>query len=524
MRKLFNYFLSRLQSLTTSIRFRLTLWFVAILALVLLVFSAFVYTRQARELRSETVNRLENKIQQIQSLDRFSHREPFEGQITIPNISQDAGPILQQDEVLALTDTQGSVVQKYGPITTNDVNQLAQIGISRASNSLQSFNYTLISAQTSGQNIPQQYIFLVTPITFGPNVIGFLILGSPIDPTGQLSRLFFTLLLGGIATLVIALAGGYWLADRAMRPVKTITQTARQIGETDLSRRLNLGTKDELGQLANTFDQMLARLQAAFDRQRQFTADASHELRTPLTIVNLETSRALAAKRPIQEYERAMQVIQSENEFMTRLVNNLLTLSRMDAGQTVLKKEELDLSDLALDVVERLAPIAKRNDVVLSAGDLPELKLYGDQQYLSQMITNLVENAIKYTAAPEKCVRIETGSRQIGLMDWAWLKVEDNGPGIPEESIPHLFDRFYQVDKARSRDSRDGDSEAQQDDIQSGSGLGLSIVQWIVKAHGGAVSVQSEVGKGTVFEITLPLMRDKLPSELPGESAHQTKS
>jgi signal transduction histidine kinase len=509
MRKFFHSFPSRIQTITSSIRFRLTLWFVAILALVLLVFSAFVYTRQARELRGETVSRLENKIQQIQSLDRFAHREPFEGQITIPNISQDAGPILQQDEVLALTDTQGSVVQKYGPITSSDVNQLAQIGIGRASTSPEPFNYTLISAQTAGQNIPQQYIFLVTPITFGPNVIGFLILGSPIDPSGQLARLFITLLLGGVATLGIALAGGYWLANRAMRPVKTITQTARQIGETDLSRRLNLGTKDELGQLADTFDQMLARLQAAFERQRQFTADASHELRTPLTIVNLETSRALAAKRPPQEYKRALRVIQSENEFMTRLVNNLLMLSRMDAGQTVLKMEELDLSDLALDVVERLAPIAKRNDVVLSTGDLPELKLFGDRQYLSQMITNLVENAIKYTQAPEKCVRIETGSRRAGQMDLGWLKVEDNGPGIPEESLPHLFDRFYQVDKARSRDSGNGDNDTKQESDQSGSGLGLSIVQWIVKAHRGDVFVQSEEGKGTTFEITLPLMRDE---------------
>ncbi|MEJ2353846.1 MAG: HAMP domain-containing protein, partial [Anaerolineales bacterium] len=142
------------------------------------------------------------------------------------------------------------------------------------------------------------------------------------DPTGQLHRLFLTLLVGGLGMLVIALAGGYWLADRAMRPVKTITLAAQQISETDLSRRLNLGRQDELGKLADTFDQMLARLQAAFDRQRQFTADASHELRTPLTIVNLEASRALDGKRSRQEYQQALSLIQSENEFMSRLVSN----------------------------------------------------------------------------------------------------------------------------------------------------------------------------------------------------------
>jgi signal transduction histidine kinase len=158
------------------------------------------------------------------------------------------------------------------------------------------------------------YLFVVAPITLNHAAIGSLILGSPIDPTGQMDRLLLTLVFGNIATLAIALAGGYWLADRAMRPVRMITRAAREISETDLSHRLNLGARDELGELADTFDGMLSRLQAAFSRQRQFTADASHELRTPLTIINLETGRALAARRTRQEYERALTVIQSENE------------------------------------------------------------------------------------------------------------------------------------------------------------------------------------------------------------------
>jgi signal transduction histidine kinase len=512
MRTSIRSILSRLRILFESIRFRLTLWFVAILALVLAVFSVFVYTLQSRDLTRQTVDRLESKIRQIQSLDQNA-REPFERQVTIPDISQNAGPLLGPDDVLAVTDTSGRVVQEYGPITSGDVNQLADIGIKRSA-SAGPFTYTLVSTTAPSKSAAKGYLFVVAPISVRTQVIGLLILGTPVDPTGQLHRLLLTLVLGAAGMLVIALAGGYWLADRAMRPVKTITLAAQQISETDLSRRLNLGRQDELGKLADTFDQMLARLQAAFDRQRQFTADASHELRTPLTIVNLEASRALDGKRSREEYQQALGLIQSENEFMSRLVNNLLTLSRMDAGQTVLAMETLDLSDLALEAVERLAPIAARKQVELSTGELPELTVSGDRQFLTQMITNLVENAIKYTRGTEKCVRVETGSATVEDKAVAWLRVTDNGPGIPAEHMPHIFDRFYRLDKARSRDSEDSGGGPAENSETVGSGLGLSIARWIARANGGEINVMSEVGKGSTFEVRLPLLEKDPPIQI----------
>ncbi len=250
-------------------------------------------------------------------------------------------------------------------------------------------------------------------------------------------------------------------------------------------------SKDELGELANTFDEMLARLQAAFERQRQFVADASHELRTPLTIVNLESSRALASKRSAEEYQRVLGIIRSENEFMSHLVNDLLTLARLDSGQMAMEKTPLDLSDIALEALERLAPLAERKNVRLETGDLPEVILPGDRQYLLQMMSNLVENGIKYTGGESPFVRVETGAQG----DSAWVRVSDSGAGIPPEHVPHLFDRFYRVDKVRGRE---------QDEAPSGNGLGLSIVQWIALAHGGEVHVESTRGRERPLKYGLP--------------------
>ena len=228
-------------------------------------------------------------------------------------------------------------------------------------------------------------------------------------------------------------------------------------------------------------------------RRRQFTADASHELRTPLTIIELEASRALAAPRPPGEYQESLRVIQAENQTMTRLVNNLLTLARMDAGQAVMKHEPLDLSELALEAVERLAPLAKRNHVRLETGELPEAHILGDHQYLLGMICNLIENGIGSTAGAERWGVINTGLE--GNLARVW--VSDNGPGIAAEHLPHLFDRFYRVDKARSQNI--DDERPAQSETTSGSGLGLAITQWVVQAHQGDIRAESRAEEGTTL-------------------------
>jgi heavy metal sensor kinase len=448
------------------------MWFTVILALVMVTFSAFIYYNQARDIRGDALYHLDRKLGDIE-----------EALLGSPKPST----ILQPSDVFILFDEEGKVLVNQGVASSQDgitLIQYAQVAQQQVSKSPAEPAVWWIQ---EWQGASSHYFFMVKPISIGRQN-GFAILGSPFDPYGLNNRLLLTLLIGSVLTLAVALSGGLWLADRAMRPVHAITQAARTISETDLNRRLNMTGKDELAELANTFDGMLARLQTAFDRQRQFVADASHELRTPLTIVNLESSRAMASRRSPEEYQRALGVIRSENEFMSHLVSDLLTLARMDAGQLAMDKTKLDLSDIALDAVERLEQLAEKNNVRLETGDLPEVNIAGDRQSLLQMMSNLVENGIKYTSGDERRVRVETGLDG----DDAWVRVTDTGSGIPAEHLPHLFNRFYRVDKARSRG---------EDDEQSGTGLGLSIVDWIVKAHNGEIRVESTPEVGTTFEV-----------------------
>ena len=444
-----------------SIRFRLTLWSVAILAVILLVFCGFVYYRQAEMLRLDIRSQLQLRTQQLSGLYRYSGvLGPDEDHFQPPDLAPRGMGLLPDTTALAFVSSSGRTLQKAGGIDDQTIAGLVQNWDTTQGSDPrpEQVAYTVSKGDFFGLNVRGQSIYLLSPLITEHHLVGLIILGSPIDPEGQLPRLMVTLILASLATLGIALAGGYWLAARAMSPVRTITRTARGISESDLHKRLNLGKQDELGELANTFDAMLDRLQAAFDRQRQFTADASHELRTPLTIVGLETEQALSRRRSPEEYERTLKVVKSENEFMSHLVNDLLTLARMDAGQTKMKNSSsLDLSDLALDVVERLSSLASRAGVELHAGDFPEARVRGDAQYLSQLLTNLVENAIKYAGGRGHHVCLETG-RTLGPggeKPIAWVRVEDDGPGIPPEHLPHVFDRFYRADQSRAR-SGDG--------------------------------------------------------------------
>lgn len=296
------------------------------------------------------------------------------------------------------------------------------------------------------------------------------------------------LVLGIIAplSLVTAAVVGYVLAGRALAPVAAITQTAAGIGAGDLHARLNLPLPDdELGRLARTFDAMLARIEDAFERQRRFTGDAAHELRTPLSLMRGQVDLALSRPRSAEDYRTALTDLDQDLERLTGLVGTLLTLARADAGRLPLVRAPMDLADTIALLLEQYGPLADEAGVTLTDESSPA-PLNGDEDLLIQLLVNLLDNALAHTPTGG---RITVGCRTEG--DRVHLWVADTGSGIPPEHQSRIFDRFYRVDTGRTR-------------AEGGTGLGLAICKAIAEAHGGTISLASREGKGTRVELTLP--------------------
>jgi heavy metal sensor kinase len=327
-------------------------------------------------------------------------------------------------------------------------------------------------------------------VVHGGQIVGVVQEGLSLDDVHQTLAAFrWTLALALPVTLALASVGGLFLASRALHPVDQITRAAQSISAHDLSQRLNLNLPDdELGRLARTFDAMIARLDEAFHRQRRFTADASHELRTPLTIIKGDLSLALARPRDAGYYRRVLAEMDEEVDGMGRLVERLLALARADAEGTSLQRQTTDLSALLADLVEQTRPLAEARALDLVAQIAPDLTATVDPDAVTQVVLNLLDNALKYTASGR--VRLSAHPSRSG--DKVQIAVSDSGPGIPAEHLPHIFDRFYRVDRARSREF-------------GGAGLGLAIARDLVVAHGGEITVHSVPGEGSTFTVHLPV-------------------
>src|SRR5947199_2501367 len=481
-------------SLTSSVRTRLTLWYLAMVAFIMCLFGGSLYVTQTFLNSDAAESRLETQLYQDSQQFAQIYRQALPGRqaLTALRLNQSS------QEMVLLLRPDGSVLDARGPLTSSEIQQLR----ARAEQNSEMIDLTTSQNHSYGWWARDTtYRVLITPVLNQKARVASLLVGLPRPHSISLLEIW---LFHGTLALLVAAIGGYWLAGKALRPVKMITRTANEISATDLRRRLHLQSRDEFGELAATFDHMLARLEAAFKRQAQFTADASHELRTPLTIIDLEINRALTQLEQPEAYRHVLEQIQAENEQMTATVNSLLLLVRADTGQMTLDLQEVDLSDIALASVERLLPLARQSQVTLASGHLPEVLVRGDAQYQGQQMANLIENGIKYTSGIGKRVYIELACEQ---ERWGVVRVQDDGPGISNDHLPYLFERFYRVDKARSRrqkgpalSSKPGYGEP------SGSGLGLSIVQWIVQAHGGEIRVESKIGAGTLFEVRMPLL------------------
>jgi len=299
-------------------------------------------------------------------------------------------------------------------------------------------------------------------------------------------------LIGVPITLIVAGLGGTFMATRALHPVDAITRTVKDINATDMTKRISYqGAADELGRLTETLNSMLDRLQSGFEKERRFTADASHELRTPLTSIKGQIGVTLSRARTPIEYEATLNHIQLETNRLIRLSNDLLFLTRLDATPTHSIPEQIDLSDLLGAVVDQMCVIAAEKQISLST-DVPEsLLMMGITDHLIRLFLNLLDNAIKYTPSGGS-INITAVQSKTEVL----IFVCDTGQGISAEHLPHLFERFYRAESDRK--------------YNGGAGLGLAIAHQIVREHFGSIQVESTLGKGTTFTISLPMTRHTL--------------
>lgn len=460
-----------------SIRIRLTLWYTSLLAVIFLILGVIVYTLVSYTLHKETDSALRSVAVALAERNTDEARGFFP-----PDLdeifrrffgSPPMGPYFEwlNPGERPLREPSQPNLPPFTPLARRN-----------AAGGIATFE-TFKGFQAHPVRV------LTWPVARSGRVIAVVRVGmSQMSLDKTLSNVL--LIMAGLFPLALALAGGggWLLAHRALLPLDDMTRAARSIGAGRLSSRIELtGTNDELDRLAETLNGMLTRLEAAFTEMRQFTADASHELQTPLTILRGEIEIALRSKRSPEEYIDVMKSALEEIERISILVEGLLLLARSDAGVLKMDRKPVDLLALLEEVLNKMGPIAREKSIGLFPGEIQPVEVAGDPMHLRRLLSNLVDNAVKYTR-PGGEVRVSIGRTG----EWAHLVVKDTGIGIPPDEREKVFQRFY-----RSPEARAGS--------QGGSGLGLAIVRSIAEAHGGRVELESEPEGGSTFTVRLPV-------------------
>jgi heavy metal sensor kinase len=455
----------------TSLRVRLALWYTLVLAAMLVVLGGALYLLLSRELYAGFDDALRTQVELAVS--------DVETENGSPRLA-DEMPRLTDGSILALYDTNGMLVQIFPKNATWPLESPAGLPADAPSEG---------AFDTVGDASGARWRVLARAVTVRHRPYGVLRYARPLTSVDHLlSRLLIGMLIAFPAALALAVAGGVFLAGRALAPVGRIARAMEEVDEQGLGRRLHLGgANDEVGRLGRLFDQMLDRLDAAFRRQQQFTADASHELRTPLAIMASQLDVTLDRPREPAEYRAALESVREDVDRMSELVRQLLLLARSDADGTAGAWESVDLGVLLEDVADMFGGVAEEAGVAVVAEPRPPVSVAADPTGILQLLTNLVGNAIEHTPRGGRVtLTAEQAERE------ALLRVADTGEGISAEHQQRIFDRFYRVDASRSRRA-------------GGAGLGLAICQAIAQAHGGRIEVQSAPGHGAVFTVRLPL-------------------
>ena len=457
-----------------SVRVRLTLWYAGVLALSLIAFALVIYyaagnifhERQDESLRSTAQTVASAYVEELAEAHSPSKAgEVVLAEITFPN------------RYVQLTDNSGKPLAASANLAGTSITiPAAVLAEARA----RGFSHVTVD----GLRVT------VVPLSTDP-ALGYAAVAEPLGIVeAGLRELRRDLFAGVLLVLLLASAGGYFLARKSLAPIASMNSQTQRISAENLSARLDVtNSRDELGRLATTINDLLARLENSFKEQQRFIADASHELRTPLAVLRGETEVSLSKTRTVDEYQQSLSLIQDEAEQLSRIVEDLFILARQPINtRAALNKERVSLNDAVRDCARAAQVLAGQKGVKLKLEKyLPSIALHGDQELITRLILNLLDNAVKYTpAGGEISLAL---ARQNGNAE---IVVRDTGIGIPESAQPRVFDRFYRVDKARAR-------------AMGGAGLGLSIAQWIVEVHGGKISVASTTGEGSTFTVVLPL-------------------
>ena len=484
-----------------SIRARLTLWYMGILATTLVLLGGASYGLLMRGLWQDVDATLEGVAKTVV---QAANRPPAE------LIPPDLDEVLRRlfgprftDRFYQFLDPDGRLDPRW-PRFGGEPLHVSPKALKNAAE-----GYATFETRPGNGRFPVRV--LTFPVVQRGRMVNVLQVGMSLEGL-SMARQHFLWTLAALVPLALALAGtgGWLLARRALRPVDQMTTTARRIEAEHLGKRLDgAEVDDELGRLARTLNEMLARLEAAFAQVRRFSADASHELRTPLTVMKGEIEVALRSPRDPAEYQRVLESGLEEVESMTRLVDDLLLLSRADAGALQWEAGPVELDRLVEEVAKEGEILGRGKQVRVKILGMEPLIVQGDGQRLKQLLRNLVDNGVKYTppggqvTLTLRAVR-HNGSEQNSKFEirnsklsetigpWVEIAIQDAGIGIPPEALPRIFERFYRVDPARSREA-------------GGAGLGLCIARTIAEAHGGRIEVQSIPGAGSAFTVTLPL-------------------
>lgn len=473
-----------------SIQNRLLLIYTSIFTTAFLLVAVVIYYLPRNRILTQTDRELEVIASQVQA------RVPVEGprdmaRLTVPD---NLANFKTATIFMTVVDRRGETVARSNNML--DVNMILDeegLGGERRFNLVRHDDVTLrvLTVPIAVQDGEEQII------------LGHLQLARLLDSFDDFNRALIVALLLGFGAATASLFLAVWITPSLFKPLDDMASMARQITRADdLSRRVPVPERaDEFRDLAQALNQTLEQIERLFQTQQRLLADVSHELRTPLTAVrgNLDLIRHMGEADP-----ELMDIIEEELERMTRLIGDLLLLARADTGGLPLEREPVELDNVLFEVYRQVCRLAREVEVKLVEVD--QVCVMGDADRLKQLLLILVDNATKYT--PEGGVVSLSLSRQDG---WAHLSVTDTGVGIPPEDLPHIFDRFYRVDKARSR-------------AQGGSGLGLSIAKWIAQAHGGGIDVTSEVGEGTTFTIKVPLRKASTGEQKEAELAETSST